>query len=283
MTIAFEAPGANEALLRVYLRDKLSSDRTYYLSPGGDDSNSGTSSGAAWKTLQYAYEFVASLDCNGHFAVVEMADGSYDGLAVYRDLLNPGQDFLNGNGSILFSGNNGNFDAVVVNDSQKGFPGAPVYVAQDVTAVVAFEFVDFVPVSAINCVAVGASAYLQLYQCGFGAATFQQVFTYGFGSRISLPHPKVHGNASAFAYARNAGQIVISDDLTVTGTPAFSDAFAHALLQGQIITDGVVYSGGATGTRYKVASNGVIDTGGGGASFLPGNGAGSAGTGGLYL
>ena len=63
--------------------------------------------------------------------------------------------------------------------------------------------------------------------------------------------------------------------VTLTGTPAFS-AFASAASTGLINpASNVTFSGSATGARYAISSNGTINTNGGGASFLPGNSAGS--------
>jgi hypothetical protein len=44
----------------------------------------------------------------------------------------------------------------------------------------------------------------------------------------------------------------------------------------------VTYSGAATGSRYGAALNGVIQTNGGGATYFPGNSAGSTSVGGQY-
>jgi hypothetical protein len=45
----------------------------------------------------------------------------------------------------------------------------------------------------------------------------------------------------------------------------------------------VTFSGAGTGKRYSVNENSVIETGGSGASYFPGDVAGSAANGGQYL
>ena len=50
----------------------------------------------------------------------------------------------------------------------------------------------------------------------------------------------------------------------------------------QVAFDPFTFVGSATGARYSVALNGVIQTTGAGASYLPGNSAGSSATGGQY-
>ena len=68
---------------------------------------------------------------------------------------------------------------------------------------------------------------------------------------------------------------------TLTGTPAFTGAFAFSEIGGNLISFNV-WSGAATGPRYLVTTGGNIYTAGGGANFFPGNSAGSANTGGNY-
>ena len=70
---------------------------------------------------------------------------------------------------------------------------------------------------------------------------------------------------------------------TLTGTPAFANQFILAANLSYIRASGITYSGSATGTRYSATGNAVINTAGGGASFLPGSATGSTATGGQYL
>lgn len=70
--------------------------------------------------------------------------------------------------------------------------------------------------------------------------------------------------------------------ITLTGTPNFSGAFALAQAGGTIWVPSVTFSGSATGSRYSASENGVIHVSGGGATYLPGNAAGTATTGGQY-
>jgi hypothetical protein len=47
--------------------------------------------------------------------------------------------------------------------------------------------------------------------------------------------------------------------------------------------NGNTYSGAATGKRYAVATNAVLNTNGGGANYFPGDVAGTTATGGQYV
>ena len=71
--------------------------------------------------------------------------------------------------------------------------------------------------------------------------------------------------------------------ITLTGTPAFSGAFAKAFDAGTLNISGCTFTGSATGPRYSATGNGVIDTAGAGATYLPGNAGGSVATGGQYI
>jgi len=64
----------------------------------------------------------------------------------------------------------------------------------------------------------------------------------------------------------------------------FSDAFVHALF-GYYSNVSTVFSGstGSGSKRYTAEMNGVINSNGGGASFFPGDTAGTTATGGQYV
>lgn len=101
------------------------------------------------------------------------------------------------------------------------------------------------------------------------------------------------GNYSITA-AGGSNHIVVSDGanvttqgwtVTLTGTPAFAVGFVQVYICGTVNAGIMTFSGAATGPRFYMGSNGVINTNGGGvASYFPGNSAGvDAGTGGRYV
>jgi hypothetical protein len=73
-------------------------------------------------------------------------------------------------------------------------------------------------------------------------------------------------------------------NVTLTGTPTFSDSFALAYDGGLIIcvSASVSFTGSANGQRYNAANNGIVDTNESGATFLPGSIAGTVSNGGIY-
>jgi hypothetical protein len=69
---------------------------------------------------------------------------------------------------------------------------------------------------------------------------------------------------------------------TLTGSPAFTNAFIGAGSLGLAYFASATFSGTGTGKRYDVSQNAMIHTAGGGASFFPGSTTGTATTGGIY-
>ena len=70
--------------------------------------------------------------------------------------------------------------------------------------------------------------------------------------------------------------------ITMSGSRAFSGAFAACTNRGGMTVFVLTKSGSATGKYYGVTLNGVINTFGAGATALFGNAAGTTATGGQY-
>jgi hypothetical protein len=98
----------------------------------------------------------------------------------------------------------------------------------------------------------------------------------------------ITGGAVRHFIANTFGNInAVTNSLTITlvGTPAFSSAFAAVTTIGAVQCSAglVTFSGSATGVRYSVTLNGVINSfSGGNVNYFPGNSVGSTATGGQY-
>ena len=90
----------------------------------------------------------------------------------------------------------------------------------------------------------------------------------------------ISGNATYHFYA-DGGTIFSGSSRTVTasGSRAFT-TFAEATALGKIFGVSGTYSGTFTGKRFNAALNAVINSYGGGASYWPGDAAGTTATGG---
>ena len=96
----------------------------------------------------------------------------------------------------------------------------------------------------------------------------------------------ISGGAAGHVLAMMFGVVRLNGaTVTLTGTPAFGVAFVYLSRAGLLSAEVMTFVGSATGARYSVDSGSIIYTGGGGATYFPGNASGAGGTtsgGGFY-
>ena len=126
-------------------------------------------------------------------------------------------------------------------------------------------------VTAINIEAAGGSTG--------GFAGFYHVNAQGAKIYVNPTGQSITGNLAAYVAAISGIIQFFGGTIPVTGSPAFSWTFASASSLGYLQAQGVAFSGAATGRRYSSSTGAVIQTGGGGANFFPGDVAGTATTG----
>lgn len=115
------------------------------------------------------------------------------------------------------------------------------------------------------------------------AASSRHLFASQQGRVIATGNYEIAGGATEHILFTMGGQIDIKDrTVTLTGTPAFT-TFAKGEQGSLLRADSATFTGSATGKRYDLRSNSIIEANGGGASFLPGNTAGSVSSGGQYV
>jgi hypothetical protein len=122
----------------------------------------------------------------------------------------------------------------------------------------------------------------------FGACVASHQLAGGFGLLQCTGSYTISGGA--VNHLNSAGGMVnlqtptgSTPTITLSGTPAFSGAFANAANSGAMITaGGVSFVGSATGSRYAATVNASINTLAGGATYFPGSSAGSTASGGQY-
>lgn len=133
-----------------------------------------------------------------------------------------------------------------------------------------FQFVS----CTVACIEADSGGVIALDAVDFAAAAGNHV-TSLYDSRIVFVTDgySITGGAGVHWQANAKGSIFMQPGKTVAlgGTPAFTFFFAQALQNSFQNWTGTTIVGGATGQRYTAITGGGIDTGGGGANFLPGN------------
>jgi len=268
-------PVADYVVTPRQIREVLTADRTYYVRTDGSDSNDGltNSAGGAFRTLQKALDVVATVDFNGFTVTIQMGAGTYTGGALVPVCV--GQKTV---GNLIIQGNTS--DPTDVTISVTG--GDAIRISDNAMALI--KSLTLTTTTLGHCLhAYGPGAVVQHDDLVFGACAQAHIMAQG-GSKIVCPTSyTITGGAAQHWWARNGGTIDCDfATVTLTGTPAFSGAFAFAQQAGAILCGVMTFVGSATGQRYSAILNGVINTVGGGETYLPGSVAGVTATGGQY-
>lgn len=255
-------------------REVLTANRTYYVDTSGSDSNDGLSSGAgAFATLQKAWDVISSLDLSIYSVTVQVADGSYSGFTIDKAPV--------GGTRVTFEGNTSTPTNVVLSGTNTIVATAPSAIP------VRFQYLqmgssagDTIRLTAPCQVEIGTNVVFGSTQWSHMSVLAPGAFIKRVGNYTIAGGGQRHlSTEGAGAKIENGGTATI----TLTGTPAFSVAYAHARWGSMISDYNKTFVGSATGVRYSAVANAVIFTNGGGASYFPGDSAGSTSTGGQYV
>lgn len=251
-------------------RELLSANRTYYVRTDGNDSNDGLAdtSGGAFLTIGKALSSIAAIDLNGYVATAKIGDGTRT-TALILPILTGGSAILEGNtttpANCILSTTSA--DAVTC----RGAAGWTLKGFKITTTT-----------SGIG-VAVTEFCRLKIQNIDFGACATAHMYTDSGGSIYATGNYSITGSCPIHAYITASGGFLASTiTVTLTGTPAFSNAFVVCSSVASVTAYSITYSGSATGKRYDTTLNSVINTFGGGASYFPGNASGTTATGGQY-
>jgi hypothetical protein len=272
---------ASTAVARANLgvREQLAANRTYYVRTDGSDGNNGlaNSSGGAFLTIQKAIDTAAALDLSIYSVTIQVADGTYSGTVT---VTGPWV----GSGSVTLQGNT--------------TTPANAVIATSVTAAAALSVQSGgrLSVAGFKLVSSGTGTTAGLKSSGsaisvtgamdFGAASRQMQAAVGGGITFSAGITyNISAGAVNHIFCSSSGNVVVGGcTVTTTGTAAFSGAFVTSSFLGAVFIDSNNFAGAsATGSRYSITANGVVYTGGAATTYLPGNAAGSTGTGGQYV
>jgi hypothetical protein len=247
------------------IREVLSAARTYYVRTDGSDSNNGltNTSGGAFLTIQKAVDVAAALDTLIYDVDILLADGSYPETVNCKNTV--------GAGKISIKGNNATPANVTVTRFYKWDTGTTYSI----------EDLKLTGASGIG-IEVSGGAKMTYSNVNFGGTFIYQLASLFGALLVCMGNYSISAGAFAHMTARAGGGIQVqSKRITLTGTPAFattgSGGFLECRYGSTVFINGNTFSGAATGRRYYVDMNGVIQTAGGGPNYLPGNAAGAVG------
>jgi hypothetical protein len=261
-------------------REVLTTSTTFYVRSDGNNANTGRENTAAgaFLTIQGAYNNLAQLyDFGGQTVTIQVQDGTWTaGLAVSSSWV--------GGGALAIQGNTGSPSSCVVSTTSSDNFSVSTALAGGLT-IQGFRLKTTTSGTNVRLTAPARVVLANIDFNGSAAAFEGFVNVSGSGATVVLSSgTTITGGGGAFLVALYNSVIqFFAHTITVTGTPAFSWATANAFYSAVIEMSTATFSGSATGTRYQVSANAVINTSGGGASYYPGNASGTSATGGQYL
>jgi len=249
-------------------RHILGADKSFYVSTTGSDTTGSGYSGNPWATVQHAYDqIITHYDLAGYTATIVLGAGTYT-----SGITSAGK--ITGLGNIIIDG--GSVATIHTTSAH--------CITATNNTVISVKNIKLLTTSAGFGLLSTNGGIINFTGVEFGACASGHMLANYNGEINATGNYTITGAAPVHLEATATGKI-LTDTITVTisGTPAFSSMFALATTLGYIEASGVTYSGSASGVRYSTTNNAIINTNGGGASYLPGSSSGSTGTGGLYL
>jgi hypothetical protein len=267
------------AALNSNSRGILAAPMSFYVSASGvDAAGNGLSPASPAATIQYIIGLLDNnFDFSGQTVTIFVASGSYVQSTVIAG---------------LFLGQNTPSNLTITPLSGTvTLDGDPPFKVTNGAAVLLSGLTLTSSIS--QCIISEESANVAISGLTFSTAVGAHMLAVRTGTIKTQGNYSITGGGQNHAKA-NGGQIYIEappgnymgfpsgiPTVTLSGTPAFSSAFALCTHNGGIVSR-AAYVGGATGVRYDVETNGVIETNGAGATYLPGSVAGTTATGGIY-
>lgn len=254
-------------------REILVAARTYYVRTDGSDSNTGlaNTAGGAFLTIQKAVDVACSLDLSIYSVTIQIGNGTYTEAVTLKTFV--------GGGTITLRGDPTTPSNVVISTTSSN-----AIIAASVLGTWSLTGFRVQTTTSGHCIVASRGSVVTFASVDFGACAGYHINLQSDAKIFATGNYSISGSATYHWSADGATIDTIARTVTLTGTPAFSGNFAISINVGKIICHAMTFSGSATGSRYSVSVNSVIYTGGGGASYLPGNAAGSAPTtGGQYV
>jgi len=253
------------------VRELLTAARTYYVRTDGSDSNDGltNSSGGAFLTILQAINTVASLDTATYNVTISVGAGTFTASNTLKDPL--------GAGNVTISGAGSGSTTISVTSGNCFF--AQTSVKYTISAMTLTTTTSGRGIYAYlnSFVAVGSDIV-------FGACPTAHMEANTDSTISSINSYSITGASAYHWRGDNGGRILAAGiTITTTGTMAYTyfclvQNMSFARVNANTFTGGTI-----TGTRYHASGNSEIYTNGGGASYFPGDVAGSTASGGQYI
>jgi Protein of unknown function (DUF1565) len=266
-------------------RPTLTADTTFYVSTTGNDANPG-SIGSPWLTIQHAIDTAATYDCNGFIFKIQLADGTYDEeISVARSPVG---------GDVQILGNSSDSTAVVLKATAAitftiFYASAPSGTRTYIRYVTFDLSIGDGSAAFFGMIFDGMGVQWMVLDCVFNTHANTSCITAFSGSKVSIQNSIDGTNTTVvingalginnWVTANLSCTVIESADMTINDTPAISSAWVVCTDE-SVVRAVSTYTGSATGLRYVVTTNSLINTFGG---VLPGNVDGTPDTGGIYV
>jgi hypothetical protein len=242
-------------------RHKLTASITVYVdnTNGADTNDCLAATMSACKTIQGALNYINTWDGNEQAIAVSVADGTYT-----NNVTQSGP--FHGNPAVTLTGDlTTPANALISTTSADGINlnnGAILTLGGfKITTTTGGAGISLSDASFLNI--TGAMEYGSVVGSQLSASS---------GSTITISaNYTISGGATNHWSANQNAQVLVagSHTITISGTPAFSNAFANAATGGLVSDSAVTFSGSATGKSFVVASNGFVNNNT--SSALPGS------------
>jgi hypothetical protein len=256
-------------------REVLTAARTYYVRADGSDANTGlaNTSGGAFLTIQKAIDTVTGLDLGNYDATIQIASGTWTENLTLKTVTGAGTAILRGD------------PVTPANVTLSISAGTALITATKIEGLWRLDGLKLTTSGGTRHGLLVTGAKVDFQNIEFAAHTGDHMRVQDSGGLVTATGPyTISGGGVSHQYAAAHGMIrTFGVAVTLTGTPSFSAAYARADSLGLFRSNGMSFSGSASGTRYTVDSNAVIYTAGGGPTYFPGSGAGTTANGGQYV
>ena len=254
-------------------REVLTANRTYYVRTDGSDSNNGLtdSAGGAFLTIQKAIDVVATLDLSTYAVTIQVGNGTYTGANTLKTFV--------GVGPVTIQGSATPSNVLISTTSANCFTAAGVvgYIIKDM---------ELRTTTSGNCLSASVQGFIKFTNVQFGACAGYHVDSQTGAIIQATGNYLVSGNAVGHLVAY-VNSIINTGGMTITysNSPAFSNWNFYFESGAMLYVWGMTFTNGATvtGKRYSGLINGMCNTNGGGANYVPGNSAGTTASGAQYF